>query len=133
MFQLKKELTMAEVEEDSTNPDNINQQYIFIHFQTPEQCNFHIVNNKHLQVAYKCCDGKGVAYPRKNSVDITISTRLKETFISIQGTCDICFEEGVSLFNTCNTCSHPFCKPCLKKITNKECPYCRGKLNNKFE
>ena len=132
---MDKVLTMAELD-DSTMQPNTNPQYVFIHFQTPEQCNIHILNNKHLPAAYKCCGGKGVAYPRINSLFLPTApcpSYSKETFISSQGTCDICFEEGASLYKTCNTCSQPFCKPCLKKITDKVCPYCRGKLNNNFE
>jgi len=125
---------MAELEYSTIPP--IANQYIFIHFQTLEECNLHVLNNKHLQMAYKCCGGKGVAYPRINKLSFPTTPCLlsrTETFISTQGTCDICFEESKPLFNTCNTCKQPFCKPCLKKIKDKICPYCRGKLNNNFD
>lgn len=105
-------------------------KYSFLHFATPEECEYHIKHNQPLHIEYKCCSGKGYAVIRKNKINII---HRKEIFISNEGTCDICFEEGISLFNTCSTCSHPFCRPCLQKITDKVCPYCRGKLSNHFE
>ena len=103
------------------------KQYDFIHFQTAEQCESHMINNKNLIVVYKCCGGKGIAIARKNIAYNTIP--VCNQFIPIQGTCDICFADEVSLYNTCKTCRHPFCKPCLDQITTKICPYCRGELN----
>jgi hypothetical protein len=106
-------------------------QYDFVHFATQIDCEIHIKNNKHIQIAYLCCGGKGFARFRKNTI-YTLNAVKTHPYIPIQGNCEICFEEGVSLFKTCDTCSQPFCKPCLDKITSKVCPYCRGKLNNNF-
>lgn len=112
---------------------SIQSEYTFVHFNTTQECDVHITNNHNLTVAYKCCDGKGFAVLRKNRIckKITICKEINQ-FIPIEGTCDICFLEETSLYKTCDTCSQPFCKPCLAKITNKVCPYCRGKLKNNF-
>lgn len=108
-------------------------KYTFLHFDTPEECEYHIMHNQPLTIEYKCCSGTGYAVIRKNKNMINASPHRNEIFISNEGTCDICFEEGISLFNTCTTCRQPFCRPCLQKITDKVCPYCRGKLRNDFE
>ena len=107
------------------------EQYHFIHFNTTLECDLHIRNNKHVTVAYKCCDGKGYASLSKNRIYAPIHCS-QDIFIPIEGTCDICFLEETTLYNTCTTCSHPFCKDCLTKIASKICPYCRGKLKNNF-
>jgi hypothetical protein len=115
--------------EYSPNPD-VNQ-YDFIHFVTRNECEIHLLNNRHIQVAYTCCEGRGIALFRENTI-YTLSSVDINPFIPIQGTCDICFADDTPLYNTCSSCSQPFCKPCLAKITNKVCPYCRGKLKNNF-
>jgi hypothetical protein len=103
--------------------------YDFFHFQTQEQCNLHILNNKNLIVEYKCCDGKGFAILSKK-IKIKNNSLIcnDHKYIPTNGTCDICFEDGVDLYNTCQTCKQPYCKDCLAKIVRKTCPYCRGKL-----
>ena len=106
------------------------EQYDYVHFTTPLECEIHLMNNKNINVAYKCCDGKGFAR-RTNQFSIPIHCT-QNKFIPIKGTCDICFLEETSLYNTCSTCSQPFCKDCLTKISSKVCPYCRGKLTNNF-
>jgi hypothetical protein len=125
-FEMTRELGMNP-EYEMTTEFGIQKKYDFIHFENTVQCERHIINNKNLIVAYKCCGGTGIAIARKNG---GYKTKPVWPFIPIEGTCDICFAEDVSLYNTCKTCSHPFCKPCLDKITTKVCPYCRGKLNN---
>ena len=65
--------------------------YDFIHFKTPDECETYRINNKNLIVVYKCCGGTGIAIARKNIV--------YNPFIPIQGTCDICFGEEISLYN----------------------------------
>ena len=111
-------------------------QYDFVHFQSSEQCNQHIRNNTHIVVSHLCCGGTGYATPRSllsRSKSIFSPKEIHtDIYIPIQGTCDICFLEDTQLYNTCSTCSQPFCRPCLAKITNKVCPYCRGKLKNNF-
>ena len=108
-------------------------QYDFVHFQSSEQCNLHLRNNTHIIVNHLCCGGTGYATPKTNHLHRTILKEIHtDIYIPIQGTCDICFLEDTQLYKTCTTCSQPFCKPCLDKITNKVCPYCRGKLKNNF-
>ena len=114
-------------------PQDLNEnQYDFVHFNTILECDRHIINNRNINIAYKCCEGRGYATLRKITKIIPIPTSGVNIFIPIEGTCDICFLEGTSLYNTCNTCSQSFCKPCLAKITSKICPYCRGVLKNNF-
>jgi len=108
-------------------------EYDFVHFNSILECERHIINNRNLNISHTCCGGKGYATIRKqNVIKHPISTCVIHPFIPIQGTCDICFLEDTQLYNTCSTCSQPFCRPCLAKITNKVCPYCRGKLKNDF-
>ena len=110
-------------------------QYEFVHFQSSELCMIHILNNRDLSISYLCCGGRGFAIPRTNSPRRSIHTSTRSDIdlpIPVQGTCDICFSDDVKLYSTCSTCSQPFCKPCLDKITTMACPYCRGKLKNNF-
>ena len=124
---------MADMESSSLyEHTGLLPQYEFIHFPSSEQCNIHILNNRHIVVSHLCCGGTGFATPiTHRTMSIPKDTHI-DTYIPIQGTCDICFLEDTQLYNTGSTCSQPFCRPCLKKITNKVCPYCRGKLKNKF-
>ena len=114
---------------DLSRSDPKMDKHNFMHFKTPYQCDVFLKNNPTLTIDYKCCGGKGLAYFKTiplpalkfdSGIDVKSEKKL--------GTCDICFLENVELSRKCNTCVQPFCNTCLAQITNKICPYCRGKL-----
>jgi hypothetical protein len=110
--------------------------YEYIHFKTSKECEIHLINNRHIHIAYQCCGGKGYAILRKNAPS-QILRRTKyilpcpedpSQVQTVKGTCDICFGDDKTLHSTCTTCKQPFCMDCLQKLPTKSCPYCRGIL-----
>lgn len=98
----------------------------FVHFDTVQECDRYLRNNPQIVFSYLCCGGKGYAVPCR--IEETITKYIyKKTLKTVQGTCDICFMDNVTLHYTC-TCKQPFCMECLQKIVTKVCPYCRGRL-----
>ncbi len=97
---------------------SMSRKYTFRHFDTAVDCT-HYVNNTQRPVAYFCCGGKGVAYEQTVYVFRPIE---------IKGTCDICFQEEVSLVKPCGTCVNTLCGSCLSLLPQKICPYCRSAL-----
>lgn len=95
--------------------------HIYKHFDTIENCNIYIINNKQLKITKTCCGGRGCLI---EMIEKKIVTPV------LKGTCDICFLDGQNLYNKCNTCKQPFCGSCIQKLTSKVCPYCRGTLKD---
>lgn len=112
-----------------TEVERFNKEcpYDYHHFDTDMDRDIYLRNNPDIKVSHNCCGGKGIATLK---IYKKIPTKPATKFIPIEGTCDICFLEDRSLYNTCKTCNHPFCKECLVKLTPKLCPCCRGKLEN---
>jgi len=116
---------------ESTNPiPEIvpSGSYEYRHFETVQECDYYILNNTRLSVAYTCCGGKGIAIPKKNP-PTRILINPTPTPVVVKGTCEICFMEDKSLYSICNCCKQPFCLDCLRQLKSDSCPYCRGKLN----
>lgn len=113
-----------------------SSSYEFKHFSTSQDCTTYLLNNPNINISYKCCSGKGYAFPKKD-VPTKILTKgrekeknekKKKIEPTIKGVCEICFTEDMPLYTMCNCCKQPFCKDCLKKLSSKRCPYCRGEL-----
>lgn len=104
----------------------LKEKHEFKHFDDASQCDNYIRNNPHMEFLHKCCSNTGIAFISKK---INVKPILNDVPIpSTKGTCDICFNDDVSLYKTCNRCIQPYCRDCLCKILSKDCPYCRGKL-----
>ena len=129
---------MAEIEPmtnhtyDDTYYDTYNRSYEYRHFETIRQCEIHILNNPHITVAYKCCNGRGYATPNRSPPTRILTKKPPEPMTAhdehTTGTCDICFIDDKKLYFACDCCKGPICMDCLQQLRSKVCPYCRGTL-----
>ncbi len=108
-----------------------SSSYHFQHFDTTKECDEFLFNNRQLILAYKCCEGRGIALFKPPTHILIKKSTLEGTPLPVvtHGTCDICFTEDKSLYSTCTNCKQPFCLDCLRQVKSKSCPYCRGELN----
>jgi hypothetical protein len=100
----------------------LESKYIFRHFDSVEACNYY-ANNSIRKVEYFCCGGRGIAIT--NDCYEANICKVKST---MKGTCDICFQEDVTLVKPCHVCVNTLCGSCLQHLPRKICPYCRSEL-----
>ena len=134
---INRRLTLVDYDDDITSDDDeINNKKIqFVHFRSEEECDEFVqyIHSLNLKFSHKCCSNRGCGVIMDDeSLHIQkIEKKFKKIKSSKQflkeDECDICYEIK-PLINNCLQCNHPFCRDCLQKIINLNCPYCRTRM-----